>query len=53
MSGLSTRGSISFGDALVAGKKRVPRPAAGKTAFLTLMVQLYLCGKVERYVLKI
>jgi hypothetical protein len=25
-------GSISFGDALVAGKKRVPRPATGKTA---------------------
>ncbi|MGV8713148.1 MAG: hypothetical protein ACWA6R_11440, partial [Nitrosomonas sp.] len=27
-------GSISFGFALVAGKKRVPNPAAGKTAFL-------------------
>src|SRR5438309_6097007 len=36
MSGLSTSGSISFGDALVAGKKRVPRPAAGKTALRTL-----------------
>jgi hypothetical protein len=32
MMGLSTIGSISFGCALVAGKKRVPRPAAGKTA---------------------
>src|SRR6188508_685520 len=32
MIGLSTRGSISFGCALVAGRKRVPRPAAGKTA---------------------
>ena len=32
MSGLSTRQSISFGMALVAGRKRVPRPAAGKTA---------------------
>jgi hypothetical protein len=32
MSGLSTRGSISFGCALVAGRKRVPSPAAGKTA---------------------
>jgi hypothetical protein len=32
MSGLSTTGSISFGLALVAGKKRVPRPATGNTA---------------------
>src|SRR6478736_3060747 len=32
MIGLSTRGSISFGCALVAGRKRVPRPAAGNTA---------------------
>src|ERR1700733_4369716 len=32
MSGLSTRQSISFGMALVAGRKRVPSPAAGKTA---------------------
>ena len=32
MSGLSTRQSISLGMALVAGRKRVPRPAAGKTA---------------------
>src|SRR5438874_8118082 len=36
MIGLSTRGSISFGCALVAGRKRVPRPAAGKTALRTL-----------------
>src|SRR5688500_13939133 len=35
MIGLSTRGSISFGWAFVAGRNRVPRPAAGKTAFLT------------------
>ena len=33
MIGLSTSGSISFGCALVAGRNRVPRPAAGKTAF--------------------
>src|SRR5262245_47481053 len=33
MSGLSTRASISLGWALVAGRKRVPNPAAGKTAF--------------------
>src|SRR5712672_2009573 len=33
MTGLSTSGSISFGCAFVAGRNRVPRPAAGKTAF--------------------
>jgi hypothetical protein len=32
MSGLSTTGSISFGCALVAGRKRVPKPATGNTA---------------------
>src|SRR5687768_3734166 len=32
MRGLSTIGSISFGLALVAGRKRVPRPATGNTA---------------------
>src|SRR2546425_10571996 len=32
MSGLSTTGNISFGLALVAGRKRVPRPATGNTA---------------------
>jgi hypothetical protein len=31
---LSTTGSISFGLAFVAGRKRVPRPATGKTAVL-------------------
>src|SRR5438045_574008 len=35
MMGLSTRGSISLGMALVAGKNRVPNPAAGKTALRT------------------
>src|SRR5215212_8733857 len=35
MTGLSTSGSISFGWAFVAGRKRVPQPAAGKTAFRT------------------
>src|SRR5215210_4458539 len=35
MIGLSTSGSISFGCALVAGRNRVPRPAAGKTALRT------------------
>ena len=32
MAGLSTTGSISLGCALVAGRNRVPRPAAGITA---------------------
>src|SRR5215470_16398221 len=36
MIGLSTSGSISFGCALVAGRNRVPNPAAGKTALRTL-----------------
>src|SRR5437899_10875206 len=35
MVGLSTSGSISFGCAFVAGRKRVPRPAAGKIALRT------------------
>src|SRR5712692_2936968 len=35
MVGLSTSGSISFGCALVAGRKRVPSPAAGKTPLRT------------------
>src|SRR4051794_11892319 len=35
MAGLSTSGSISLGCALVAGRKRVPRPAAGITALVT------------------
>ena len=35
MIGLSMRGSISFGCALVAGRNRVPHPAAGKTALRT------------------
>src|SRR5580704_13457410 len=36
MRGLSTRQSISLGMALVAGRKRVPMPAAGKTALRIL-----------------
>src|SRR5437867_2283035 len=35
MTGLSTSGSISFGCAFVAGRNRVPQPAAGNTAFRT------------------
>ena len=36
--GLSTIGSISFGFAFVAGKKRVPIPATGKTALVTFFI---------------
>src|SRR5947207_11837217 len=35
MAGLSRRGSISLGWALVAGRNLVPSPAAGMTALLT------------------
>src|SRR4026207_602234 len=36
MMGLSTSGSISFGCALVAGRNRVPSPAAGAPAWRPL-----------------
>src|SRR5437867_10119371 len=36
ISGLSTTGNISLGLALVTGKKRLPRPATGNTALVTL-----------------
>src|SRR6187402_1005920 len=39
MIGLSTSGSISFGCALVAGRNRVPRPAAGNTALRTTVTK--------------
>src|ERR1035438_7934101 len=38
IAGLSTTGSISLGVPFVAGRKRVPRPAAGTTAFVTAPV---------------
>src|SRR5438105_972951 len=44
MMGLSTIGSISLGWALVAGRKRVPSPAAGNTALQTFIV---MCGSFE------
>src|SRR5688572_21286350 len=44
MVGLSTSGSISLGWALVAGRNRVPRPAAGKTALRTFMGRLLSGG---------
>ena len=40
IAGLSTTGSISFDCALVAGRKRVPRPAAGMTALWTVAIGL-------------
>ena len=40
MAGLSTTGSISLGVAFVAGRNRVPRPAAGTTAFVTFVAML-------------
>src|SRR5205809_5338994 len=39
--GLSTSGSISFGWAFVAGRNRVPSPAAGNTALRTLTAPSY------------
>src|SRR5438309_8924199 len=47
MMGLSTSGSISFGCALVAGRKRVPNPAAGNTALRTFgwLIGKYDCVK--------
>src|SRR5450755_612380 len=44
MAGLSTTGSISLGVALVAGRNRVPIPAAGITA----LVMQHGAGRDER-----
>src|SRR6266436_946030 len=48
INGLSTSGSISLGIALVAGKNRVPSPAAGNTALRTFLIMplpiLAACG---------
>src|SRR5918996_720711 len=38
--GISMMGKSSFGTALVAGRKRVPKPATGMTAFLSFMQKL-------------
>jgi hypothetical protein len=38
MTGLFTIGSISFGIDFVTGKKRVPNPAAGITAFFIVCI---------------
>src|SRR4051812_10118413 len=53
MTGLSTTGSISLGMALVAGKKRVPMPATGKTALRTgLAADIWFPGVFQGMVLK-
>jgi seryl-tRNA synthetase len=44
MIGLSTSGSISFGCAFVAGRNRVPSPAAGNTAFRTCDFDMNTCA---------
>src|SRR5512142_1660470 len=48
MMGLSTNGSISFGCALVAGRKRVPSPAAGNTALRTFFFINFFCRRRTR-----
>src|SRR5438876_7248197 len=48
MVGLSTRGSISLGWALVAGRNRVPRPAAGKTPLRTFTLPISSLGRADR-----
>src|SRR4029079_4808466 len=47
MMGLSTRGSISLGWALVAGRKRVPRPAAGNTALRSFIATMLAHGNLR------
>src|ERR1700745_1016609 len=48
ISGLSTTGSISLGIALVAGRKRVPRPATGNTALRIFIGSLRALFNGER-----
>src|SRR3990170_1765065 len=49
ISGLSTMGSISLGLALVAGRKRVPRPATGNTAVLISFVACFATADLLRH----
>src|SRR5262245_59945559 len=44
IAGVSSSGSISLGWALVAGRNRVPSPAAGMTAFRTFVIAPPLRG---------
>ena len=47
MTGLSTSTSISFGSTFVAGRNRVPRPAAGKTAFRIVRSMRVIVSQVQ------
>src|SRR5215472_10654910 len=49
MTGLSTTGIISFGITFVAGRKRVPSPAAGKTALRTGLSGINASYKKSRF----
>src|ERR1019366_4771710 len=51
MVGLSTSGSISFGCALVTGRNRVPRPAAGKIALRTAGIVIRATSLTTIYLL--
>jgi hypothetical protein len=42
-------GSISFGWAFVAGRKRVPSPAAGKTALRIRIESASVAGRVKKF----
>src|ERR1700745_3710812 len=53
ISGLSTTGSISFGLALVAGRKRVPRPATGNTAARITDFGIVLIKLLQRWVFEL
>lgn len=49
MTGRSSTGSISLGVTFVAGRKRVPRPAAGMTDFMFDPSLLILKVRLELY----
>ncbi len=49
MTGLSTTGSISFGWALVAGKRRVPSPATGMIALRIFMCSIIADLRAQGY----
>src|SRR5580765_7877298 len=48
MMGLSTTDSISLGLALVAGRKRVPRPATGNTALRMRGMDMVFASSLHR-----
>src|ERR1017187_9721450 len=48
ISGLSTIGSISFGLALVTGRNRLPSPATGNTALVTLAMAIEVPAERRR-----